>query len=74
MRTEVFSVGDEEFGVKVYINHQHNQVDVEVIDCEPNENKPNTALVSLTTDELKTLANILINLDFTNDKYGSLVK
>jgi hypothetical protein len=71
-RSEVFTIGNDEYGFKVFINHTHNQIDVEVIDSEVEEGENPTA--SITPDELKNLANELINLDFNQDKSGSFVK
>jgi len=66
IRTEVFSVGDNNFGFKVYINHSHNKIDFEVIDSEVCDGETPTA--TLTPWELKILANKLINLDYGYDR------
>jgi len=71
-KTEVFSVGDSKFGLKVFINHSHNQIDVEVIDSEIEQEGNPTA--SITPEELKTLANTLINLDHSQDMFGDFVE
>jgi len=65
-KTLIYETGDNDFGLQLYINHSHEQIDVKIYDTEPD--CVGQSLASLTIEDIKDIIHKLSNYVYEKER------